>query len=132
MKTLDDTAVRKVRERRGRRSETFAVIILMLKGYRILGRRVRSAMGEIDIIARTPSGILCFVEVKMRSLGATALDSLGAQQQMRIARAAELYLNQRPELARKGVRFDVVTLGARGLPRHLKDAWRPDWHGRCA
>lgn len=132
MSDPDDIALRKLRERRGRRGETFAVLILMLKGYRILGRRVRSPMGEIDIIARTPSGILCFVEVKMRSMGHTALDSLGPRQQMRIARAAELYLNQQPQLARKGVRFDVVTLGDRGLPRHLKDAWRPDWHGRCA
>ncbi|HEY4113393.1 MAG TPA: YraN family protein [Rhizomicrobium sp.] len=132
MKTVDDTAIRKLRERRGRRSETIAALILMLKGYRILGRRVRLPLGEIDIIARAPSGILCFVEVKMRSLGETALDSLGARQQMRIARAAELYLNQQPQLARKGVRFDIVTIGPRGLPRHLRDAWRPDWQGRCA
>jgi putative endonuclease len=132
MKTLEETAIRKLRERRGRRGETLAAVILMLKGYRILGRRVRLPLGEIDIIARSPSGVLCFVEVKMRSLGETALESLGARQQMRIARAAELYLNNRPQLARKGVRFDVVTLGAHRFPRHLKDAWRPDWHGRCA
>ena len=40
-------------EKRGRRSETFAALLLMLKGYRILGRRVRTHAGEIDLIAAT-------------------------------------------------------------------------------
>jgi putative endonuclease len=123
-----DPAARKAAERRGRRSELLAGLVLMLKGYRILGRRVRTHVGEIDLIARSPSGIVCFVEVKAREMGETAIQSIRPHQQMRIARAAEQYLSQRPALGAKGVRFDVVTLGGRGLPRHLPDAWRPeDW-----
>ncbi|HUJ47867.1 MAG TPA: YraN family protein [Rhizomicrobium sp.] len=127
MTDAEEIRVRKRRERLGRRSEMFATWLLRLKGYRILGRRVRTPLGEIDVIARAPSGMLCFVEVKMRSAAETALLALGPQQQMRIARAAELYLAHRPDLGRKGVRFDVVTVGARTWPRHLADAWRPDW-----
>jgi putative endonuclease len=127
MRTLDPSA-RRAAERRGRRSELLAGLVLMLKGYRILGRRVRTHAGEIDLIARSPSGIVCFVEVKAREIGETAIQSIRPHQQMRIARAAEQYLSQRPALGAKGVRFDVVTLGARGFPRHLPDAWRPeDW-----
>ncbi len=99
--------------------------MLMLKGYRILGRRVRTHLGEIDLIARAPSGILCFVEVKAREFGDTALEAVRARQQMRIARAAQLYLSRRPNLGSKGVRFDIVILGARGSIRHVRDAWRP-------
>jgi putative endonuclease len=132
MMKLDGTA-RRAAERRGRRGESFAILMFLLKGYRILGRRVRTRVGEIDLIARSPSGVLCFVEVKTRAAGAAALEAIRISQQMRIGRAAELYLAQHPELGRKGARFDVVTVGARGLPRHLRDAWRPeDWRATAA
>ena len=113
-------------ERLGRRSETVAALLLMAKGYRILGRRVRTRAGEIDLVARSPGGILCFVEVKRRSGHAAAIESLGARQQARIARAAELYLAQRPGLGAKGVRFDTITLASGAWPKHIRDAWRPD------
>jgi putative endonuclease len=107
--------------------------MLMLKGYRIVARRVRTRAGEIDLIARAPSGILCFVEVKARALGDTALEAVRARQQIRIARAAQLYIAQRPALAAKGIRFDVIALRAKGLPRHLPGAFSPeDWRENAA
>ena len=54
------------------RREFLATVALILKGYRILGRRVRTRVGEIDLIARSPGGILCFVEVKSRNASAAA------------------------------------------------------------
>jgi len=112
-------------EKRGRRSETVAALLLRLKGYRILGRRVRTHAGEIDLIARAPSGPICFIEVKARADEARAADAVSQRQRGRITRAAALYLASRPELARDGARFDVVTVSPRSLPRHLRDAWRP-------
>src|ERR1700691_629904 len=61
---------RRKAERRGRSSETLAALLLMCKFYRILGRRVRTHAGEIDLVARSPSGVICFIEVKARE-GAT-------------------------------------------------------------
>ncbi|MBU6442398.1 MAG: YraN family protein [Alphaproteobacteria bacterium] len=113
-------------EQRGRRSEAWAAVLLVLKGYRILGWRVRTHMGEIDLVARAPGGAVCFVEVKARPGSLTAAEAVGRRQKARIARAAALYLAARPGLAKKGVRFDVVTVVPRRLPRHLRDAWRPD------
>ena len=113
-------------EKRGRRGETVAAVLLRLKGYRILGRRVRTHAGEIDLIARAPTGLVCFVEVKARADTVAAADALGPRQQARIARAAELFLANRPELAAKGARFDVVTVRPGAFPRHIRDAWRPD------
>ena len=112
-------------EKRGRRSETLAALLLRLKGYRILGRRVRTHAGEIDLIAKAPSGLVCFIEVKARAGALEAADALGPRQQARIARAAALYLAGRPGLTAKGVRFDVVSVIPGTLPRHLRDAWRP-------
>ncbi len=119
-------ASRRSAERRGRRSETFAALLLMCKFYRILGRRVRTPAGEIDLVACSPSGIVCFVEVKARAAGDAAAESLRPRQQARIARAAELFLAQRPGFKPKGVRFDMIVVARRSWPRHLRDAWRPE------
>jgi putative endonuclease len=121
----DPLTRRRVAEKRGRRGEFWAALILRAKGYRILGRRLRTHAGEIDLVAKAPCGIVCFVEVKTRPEGRTAAGSVGPRQQSRIARAAALYLAGRPGLARKGVRYDVITVSPGGLPRHLRDAWRP-------
>lgn len=128
-----DTASRRAAERAGRRSELLASILLRLKGYRILGRRVRTRAGEIDLIARSLSGVLCCVEVKARKREETALEAVRFRQQDRIARAAGFYLNQHPQLGGKGVRFDLVTVGRRGFPRHFRGAFHPeDWRGSHA
>ncbi|HSC18168.1 MAG TPA: YraN family protein [Rhizomicrobium sp.] len=128
-----DTVSRRAAERAGRRSELLASLFLLLKGYRILGRRVRTRAGEIDLIVRSLSGVLCFVEVKARERADTALEAVRFRQQGRIGRAAELYLALNPHLGRKGVRFDLVTVGGRGLPRHFPAAFHPeDWRGNAA
>ena len=118
-------AVRRAAERRGRRGELVATLLLLAKGYRILGRRVRTRVGEIDLIARSPRGILCFVEVKTRNAMRNAQEALLPRQEARIARAAELYLAQWRGLRPSGVRFDTITISGTRWPKHLRDAWRP-------
>jgi len=117
-------ANKRAAEKRGRRSETWAAIFLMAKGYRILGRRIRTHAGEIDLVARAPSGIVCFVEVKARAARSLAAEALGPRQQARIARAAQQFLAGKPALANKGMRFDVIMLAPRSWPKHIPDAWR--------
>ena len=117
---------RQLAERRGRRSEFLAMLLLVLKGYRILGRRVRTHAGEIDLIAHSPRGILCFVEVKGRESLRDAKEALLPRQQSRISRAAEIYLAQRRGGLPKGVRFDTIFVPGRRWPVHVKDAWRPN------
>ena len=121
------TAKRLAAEKRGRSSETLAALLLQLKGYRILGRRVRTHAGEIDLVAAAPFGPVCFIEVKARGLARAAAEAVGESQQARIARAASLYLASRPQLARRGSRFDIVAIAPRGLPVHHRDVWRPDF-----
>jgi putative endonuclease len=116
---------RQAAERKGRRSEWLASLLLVFKGYRILSRRARTHAGEIDLVARSPLGVVCFIEVKARRVTRDAVESLKPRQQARIARAAELYLASRPGLAKKGVRFDMIAVSPGGLPQHVRDAWRP-------
>jgi putative endonuclease len=119
------TPKRQDAEKRGRRSESWAALLLRLKGYRILGRRVRTHAGEIDLVAKSPRGILCFIEVKARPATRAAVESVAPRQQQRIARAASLFVANKPALAQRPVRFDIVTVSPRALPRHIRDAWRP-------
>ena len=111
-------------QRRGHRSETWAGWWLRLKGHRILGRRIKTHAGEIDLVTLSPFGPVCFIEVKARALARDAAEAVGPEQRTRIARAASLYLASRPALAKRGARFDIVTVA--GFPRHLPDAWRID------
>ncbi|MBV9331425.1 MAG: YraN family protein [Alphaproteobacteria bacterium] len=113
-------------ERRGRRSELLAALYLKLKFYRILERRLRTRLGEIDLVARSPSGIICFIEVKARAMQDLALEAVLPRQQARIARAAQSFLASRPWLASAPVRFDILTISRRRWPRHIRGAWRPD------
>jgi putative endonuclease len=117
---------RRKAETHGRRSETLAAFLLACKFYRVLGRRVKTHAGELDLIAMTPSGILCFVEVKARDSELGAAEAITIRQRARIARAAALYLGARPSLRHKGVRFDAIFVTPHRWPLHVKDAWRPD------
>ena len=118
---------RRVRaEARGRRSATPAAWALRLKGYRILARRLKTRMGEIDMVALPPFGPVCFIEVKARGDVAAAALSVAPGQRTRIARAADLYLASRPDLTARGARFDIIAVAPGRWPQHHADAWRPD------
>ena len=115
---------RELSEKRGHRGEAVAALLLRLKGHRILGKRVKTHAGEIDLISLPPLGPVCFVEVKTRALGRDAAEAVSPGQRTRIARAASLYLASRPQLRARGARFDVIAVA--GFPRHFKDVWRAD------
>ncbi len=86
---------------------------------------MRTRAGEIDLVARSPRGILCFVEVKARALARDAALSVAPRQRARIVRAASLFVAGKPALAARPMRFDIVTVAPSSLPRHIRDAWRP-------
>jgi putative endonuclease len=116
---------RRAAERRGHHSESLAALWLRCKGYRILGRRIRTRAGEIDLVALPLFGPVCIVEVKARAFLRDAAEAVTPLQRTRIARAASLYLAGRPALAARGVRFDIVAMSG-FPPRHFRDAWRAD------
>lgn len=111
---------RRLRLRRGRVSEALAAAVLIAKGYRILGRRVRTRAGEIDIVA-VRGKRLAFVEVKRRATREDAEGAISARQAARIRRASELWLAHRPRYHGHVFGFDVILLVPGRLPRHIPD-----------
>lgn len=115
---------RRKAERRGRIGEWIAMLYLMAKGYRVIGHRLRTPYGEVDIAA-WKAGVLVIVEVKARKTyeaGAYALTPAG---QDRIARAAQA-LAGRWRLMAAPIRYDLVVVGAGWLPKHERGAWFVD------
>lgn len=107
----------------GRRGEVLAALLLMLKGYRILGFRLASPQGEIDLLA-IKGGVLAVVEVKQRTTIETALEAVKPQQRERLRRAAGAVAAGRPALKATTIRLDLIALAPGRLPRHIPDAWR--------
>ncbi len=116
-------AERGARARRsGRRGEIFCALWLMAKGYRLLGFRLRTPQGEIDLLAQKGS-IVVVVEVKRRTRLEDALASVTWAQRERLTRAARATVAHRPRLANAAVRLDLIALAPGRLPRHIRGAW---------
>ena len=110
--------------RAGLWGESASVWWLRLRGYRVLARRWRVPVGEIDIVARR-GRLLAMVEVKTRGATEDALEAVSARQRRRVERAAEAFLASHPALGQCDVRFDVMLVVPWRPPRHIMDAWRP-------
>ena len=124
----------------GREAERLAAAHLEAAGASILLRNYRRRRGELDLVA-LHRGVLLIVEVRLRSNerhggGAASVD---AQKQRRLVHAARQLLQQRRDLARHPVRFDVIALSRRGaaagpaasgVDAHAGDGaspWKIDW-----
>lgn len=116
---------RRAAERRGKSAERLCLWYLRLKGYRILARRYKTPVGEVDLIARRGS-VLAAIEVKARADLEIAGEAITPRQQRRVSRALTHFLGRRPDLAGLAARFDVMLVAPRRWPRHLSDAWREE------
>ena len=97
------------RKRLGNQGEEEVARWLRGQGYRILASQYRCRFGEIDLIARSREGILCFVEVKARTSSrfAAAREAVTAAKQRRLRTTAQLYLAQTGQ-GECHCRFDVA------------------------
>lgn len=105
----------------GRRAEWLAALMLMAKGYRILGMRLRTPQGEVDLLAQR-GGVLAVVEVKRRRSLEEALLAVSPGQRERLRRAG-LAIAARGGPGPRLVRLDLVALAPGRWPRHIPDAW---------
>ncbi len=119
------SVARQEAERRGRSAERLAALYLGIKGYRVLARRFRSPVGEIDLVMRR-GGVIAFVEVKNRMDFEAAAFAVTPFARRRLLRAAEAYVSRHPHLAAMTLRFDVVLIAPGRWPRHLVDAFGAD------
>ena len=106
----------------GLSAESRAAALLIAKGFRILARRFKSPVGEIDIVARRRQ-LLVFVEVKARADLDEAAWSVTPRQQQRIAAAAEAWLAGNLDESIRDIRFDAILVAPGKLPRHIPAAF---------
>lgn len=108
---------RVARYRSGHVAEAIAAMMLLCKGYRILERRHRSALGEIDLIG-VRGKRLAFVEVKFRRTFEAAEASITTSQERRVIDAAESWVAKRQRYHDHEMGMDVIMICPWRLPRH--------------
>ena len=103
-------------ERRGRRAEQMAALLLMAKGWRIVARRRRMPMIEVDLVARR-GAMLAVVEVKRRATLDAAVCALTPRAAERLQSAArQLAAEAGPNVS---ARVDLIALAPGRWPRHI-------------
>ena len=111
---------RRLAETRGRRGEWLAALFLLGTGWAILGRRLRTPRGEVDMVARR-GRMVAFVEVKWRRSARDLDTAIDAWRLRRVVAAAEVLA---PRYVRDGdsMRIDVLLLAPGRWPRHIVNA----------
>ncbi|MFN3592734.1 MAG: YraN family protein [Thermaurantiacus sp.] len=108
-------------ERRGRRGEALAAWYLRAHGWRIVARRLRLPMIEVDLVARR-GDVLAVVEVKWRTKAEAAQLALQPAALARLRRAAaELAAREAARGRPVSARVDLVALAPGAWPRHIVD-----------
>lgn len=108
-------------EKRGRRGEAIAAWFLRLKGWRIVGERIKTPRGEIDLIARRGKTV-AFVEVKARTNAVDLATAIDAYRLRRVAAAAEILLPKYGKHA-ENMQIDVILVAPWRWPHHLRNVW---------
>lgn len=120
----------------GARGERLAARHLKKRKYKVVGRNVRSSMGEIDIVAIAPDGrTLVIVEVKTRRAPEVVTahtprpeDALTRDKRRRLLRLAQVEAKRRG-MARAPLRIDVIAIDthddAKPTLRHHENAVTP-------
>ena len=108
-------------EKRGRRGEAIAAWFLRLQGWRIVGERIKTPRGEIDLIARRGK-TLAFVEVKARTKRADLDLAISPLSLRRVAAAAEILLPKYGK-ACENMQIDVILIAPWRWPHHLQNVW---------
>jgi putative endonuclease len=115
-------ANRRRAERRGRTAEIVAALFMMMKGYRPLAWRLKTARGEIDLIMKSGRRIV-FVEVKTRTNIDKGLASVTPYKAQRMLDAARLWMGRNARDLGADYRFDILVVSAYHWPRHIENAF---------
>ncbi|WP_370931464.1 YraN family protein [Bartonella sp. DGB1] len=105
--------------KKGVRAEKIAAFWLMLKGYKILSRRYKTKLGEIDIIAKK-GNLIAIIEVKYRYSVTEAMQAIGYYNEIRIERASDLWLARRKDRYNLSLRYDLIIISPWRFPKHIK------------
>lgn len=106
----------------GAQWEDAALAHLQRSGLSLLDRNFNCRYGELDLVARDRD-VIVFVEVRFRSTSSRGdgAQSVGPSKRAKLVRAAQVYLQARPQLAASPCRFDVVACA--GTPQQPQIEW---------
>jgi len=121
-------ARRRRAERRGRAAERLCELRLVLTGWRVVDRRVRTGSGEIDLIA-VRGDVLSFIEVKARGDLDAALNAVTPRQRERLLRAGAQWRGRRPRFAHLQPRFDLMVVIPWRWPKRVDNAFHAETRG---
>lgn len=121
LKPQNNLYKKQLAETRGRVAENLARIIYFFKGYRLLEKRFKCPLGEIDLIFKR-GRTLVFTEVKYRAVLNKEIPILTQHQQLRIRRAAEWFLVKNQKLNLFNMRFDFIVI-SKGYFHVVKNAF---------
>jgi len=103
----------------GRRGEWLAVMVLRLKGYRLLHRRFGGKGGEIDLIMARGDAIV-FVEVKARAALGDAAAAITPDKRRLMEARIRQWLARNPWAMQRTLRADAVFVAPWRLPCHVR------------
>ena len=106
--------------RKGILAEYLVAFFLRLKGYKILGMRIKTPVGEIDVLTKQKKQLIAF-EVKAYKDTLQAAECIERFSKSRTSRALLCYLTQNPQYVSYELRVDAVVLNALWFPRHFKN-----------
>lgn len=114
---------RVIADQKGRDAEAQAAQWLAQQGWEMLAERVKTPLGEIDLIARK-SNLTAFIEVKWRKKRSDLDLAIDERRLARVAAAVECvaheYVNDGDDM-----RIDVILLAPGSKPHHITNAWMP-------
>jgi putative endonuclease len=96
----------------GQKWERLAESFLQKRGLKTLQRNFNCRVGEIDLVMRDGANLV-FTEVRFRASDryGTGAESVSIFKQKRIIRAAQMYLQLKPQHPATACRFDVISIG---------------------
>jgi len=110
----------------GKEGERIAERYLKKKGYKLIERNYRCAVGELDLIV-LDRRVVVFVEVKTRSGHGygSPLEAVEFRKQRKMIQAAQYFLSEK-KLHQRDARFDVVGIswpGREPVVEHIENAF---------
>ncbi len=119
------TAERRRSEALGRAAETATVLLYLCRGYRPLARRLRTPVGELDLLVARGHTLVA-VEVKLRESAGDAALAITLRNRRRVLDATRWWLARHPDHARYTIRFDVVLWSPWTWPRRIAGAFEAE------
>jgi len=108
---------------RGIFGEYYAMLYLLLHGYKILKRRYKTKFGEIDIIGSKADNLIAF-EVKTRNFKNEKIEEAFNQYQFyRISNALKFFLNKNEYYSKFTLRIDAILIYNKFKIKHIKNVW---------